>query len=65
MKALNENCASLSCIMKKDGNIIDDTIITNMGDHVSMIINGAWKHKDWKYFMEYFNKHYSHKDLKL
>lgn len=51
--------------MKEDGCIIDDTIITNMGDHISMIINGACKHKDWKYMNKILEENFSGKDVKL
>ena len=44
--------AILSVIMNKEGGIVDDCIITNMGDYISMIVNGACKHKDWAYFQK-------------
>ncbi len=34
MKELKPNFAQLSLIMNKDGGIVDDTVITNMGDHM-------------------------------
>ncbi len=49
-KELKPGHAVLSVIMNKQGGIVDDTIITNMGGYISMIINGACKHKDWAYF---------------
>jgi len=36
----------LSLITNENGGIIDDTIITNLGDEIGMVINGACKEKD-------------------
>jgi aminomethyltransferase len=45
--------AKLSLIMNENGGIVDDTVITNVGSYVYMVVNGACKHKD----MEHFNKY--------
>eukprot|EP00183_Erythrolobus_madagascarensis_P007352 CAMPEP_0185846326 /NCGR_PEP_ID=MMETSP1354-20130828/2004_1 /TAXON_ID=708628 /ORGANISM="Erythrolobus madagascarensis, Strain CCMP3276" /LENGTH=407 /DNA_ID=CAMNT_0028546445 /DNA_START=97 /DNA_END=1320 /DNA_ORIENTATION=+ len=42
----------LSVITNERGGIIDDTIITNLGDTLGMVINGACKHKDMAHMME-------------
>lgn len=51
VRELKPGTAVLSVIMNKQGGVVDDTIITNMGDYISMIVNGACKHKDWAYFL--------------
>ena len=35
--------AKLSLIMNEQGGIVDDTVITNAGDHIYMVVNGACK----------------------
>jgi len=35
--------AKLSLIMNEKGTIVDDTVITNAGDHIYMVVNGACK----------------------
>jgi aminomethyltransferase len=41
--ALREGEGKLSLITNEDGNIVDDTVITNAGDHIYMVVNGACK----------------------
>jgi aminomethyltransferase len=41
--SLKEGEAKLSLIMKDTGCIVDDTVITNAGDHIFMVVNGACK----------------------
>lgn len=38
--------ATLSLLINERGGIIDDTIITNFGDHIFMVINAGCKDKD-------------------
>jgi aminomethyltransferase len=35
--------AKLSLIMNEQGTIVDDTVITNAGDYIYMVVNGACK----------------------
>mmetsp|Transcript_58293 Transcript_58293/g.68071 ORF Transcript_58293/g.68071 Transcript_58293/m.68071 type:complete len:415 (+) Transcript_58293:49-1293(+) len=42
----------LSLITNENGGIIDDTVITNAGDYVYMVVNGACKFGDMKHFEE-------------
>mmetsp|Transcript_5712 Transcript_5712/g.6261 ORF Transcript_5712/g.6261 Transcript_5712/m.6261 type:complete len:424 (-) Transcript_5712:33-1304(-) len=42
----------LSLITNEKGGIIDDTVITNAGDYIYMVVNGACKHGDMKHFKE-------------
>lgn len=52
VKELPKGHAVLSLIMNAKGGIEDDCIITNMGQYISIIVNGACKHKDWAYFLK-------------
>ena len=42
----------LSLVTNAKGGIIDDTVITNAGDHIYMVVNGATKFGDMKHFEE-------------
>ena len=50
---LESSRARLSMITNEDGNILDDTIVTNFGDHIFMVVNGACKHSDMAHFDKY------------
>lgn len=55
---LEEGQGCLSLVTNEKGGIIDDTVITNAGDYIYMVVNGATKHGDMKHFkeqMEAFN----------
>ncbi len=53
LKSLKEGEAKLSLIMNEEGTIVDDTVITNAGDHIYMVVNGACKWKDMDHFKKY------------
>jgi aminomethyltransferase len=53
LKSLKEGEAKLSLIMNEEGTIVDDTVITNAGDHIYMVVNGACKWKDMEHFKKY------------
>jgi aminomethyltransferase len=42
----------LSLVTNAKGGIIDDTVITNAGDYIYMVVNGATKFGDMKHFEE-------------
>ena len=42
----------LSLVTNERGGIIDDTVITNAGDYIYMVVNGATKFGDMKHFQE-------------
>ena len=42
----------LSLVTDANGGILDDTVITNAGDHIYMVVNGATKHADMQHFQE-------------
>lgn len=46
----------LSLVTNAKGGIIDDTVITNAGDFVYMVVNGATKFGDMKHFGEQMAK---------
>lgn len=48
--ALNSGCLSL--ITNERGGILDDTVITNAGDYIYMVVNGATKHGDMEHFQQ-------------
>jgi len=50
LKSLEVGNAKLSLIINKNGGIIDDTIITNKGNHISMVVNAGCSEKDIKHF---------------
>lgn len=58
IQELAPNSGRLSLITNSNGGIIDDTVITNAGDYIYMVVNGATKHGD----MEHFNKVMEHFD---
>ena len=39
-------------VTNENGGIIDDTVITNAGDYIYMVVNGATKFGDMKHFQE-------------
>lgn len=48
--SLAEGTGCLSLITNENGGILDDTVITNAGDHIYMVVNGATKFDDMKHF---------------
>lgn len=53
IKGLGDGQGLLSLITNENGGIMDDTVITNAGDFVYMVVNGATKFGD----MAHFQKH--------
>jgi aminomethyltransferase len=49
---LKESFGCLSLITNSNGGILDDTVITNAGDYIYMVVNGATKFNDMKHFNE-------------
>ena len=49
---LAPNSGILSLVTNSKGGIIDDTVITNAGDYIYMVVNGATKFGDMKHFEE-------------
>jgi len=53
---LKERSGCLSLVTNEQGGIIDDTVITNAGDYIYMVVNGATKFGDMKHFQEQMEK---------
>jgi aminomethyltransferase len=49
---LSPGSGCLSLVTNNKGGIIDDTVITNAGDFVYMVVNGATKFGDMEHFKE-------------
>ncbi|KAL3809616.1 hypothetical protein ACHAXA_006615 [Cyclostephanos tholiformis] len=49
---LDVGSGCLSLVTNENGGIIDDTVITNAGDYVYMVVNGATKYGDMAHFEE-------------
>ena len=49
---LKAGSGCLSLVTNAKGGIIDDTVITNAGDYIYMVVNGATKFGDMKHFEE-------------
>jgi aminomethyltransferase len=49
---LAEGHGCLSLVTNEKGGIIDDTVITNAGEYIYMVVNGATKFGDMKHFQE-------------
>jgi len=52
IKGLAPGSGCLSLVTNANGGIIDDTVITNAGDYIYMVVNGATKFGDMKHFQE-------------
>lgn len=57
--------ASLSLILNEKGGVIDDTVITNLGDHIYMVVNGACKEGDLQHFNNVLNDKFKGKDVSI
>lgn len=50
---LAEGHSRLSMLTNENGGIMDDTVISNAGDHIFMVVNGACKKKDLAHMMKH------------
>ena len=50
--SLAEGHGCLSLVTNEKGGIIDDTVITNAGDYIYMVVNGATKFGDMEHFRQ-------------
>lgn len=50
---IKEGDAKLTLVTNATGGIIDDSVITNHGSYIYMVVNGATKHGDMKHFDEH------------
>jgi len=54
---LQPGSACLSLITNEQGNILDDTVLTQYHDYTYMVVNGATKHADMAHFAKYMDKY--------
>jgi len=47
----------LNVIMNENGGIVDDTVISNAGHYIYMVVNGGCKMKDMEHFQKYLVKY--------
>lgn len=52
-------------MMNKEGGIVDECIVTNMGEHLQVVVNGACRHKDWAFLLKAKLDEYSDADDKV
>ena len=52
IKNLKQGRMRYSLLLAEDGGILDDLMVTNMGDHIYMVVNGATKWDDIAYLRE-------------
>ena len=57
IQGLQPNHGCLSLITNPHGGIIDDTVITNAGDYIYMVVNGATKFGDMEHFNKYMDEY--------
>lgn len=62
---LSEGSGLLSLVTNEKGGILDDTVITNAGDHVYMVVNGATKFGDMEHFNRVLKDEFSGKDVTM
>lgn len=55
----------LSLIMQETGGIMDDTVISNAGDYIHMVVNGACKMKDMAHFQHYLDAEFRGADVQM
>lgn len=56
IQGLGDGQGLLSLITNEQGGIMDDTVITNAGDYVYMVVNGATKFGDMEHFQQQMDK---------
>ncbi len=57
ISALKSGKMRYSLLLGEDGGVLDDMMITNAGDHLYLVVNGAVKHEDIGFLREYLPDH--------
>lgn len=65
VEALKTGTGVYALITNAKGGIIDDTIVTNYGTHLGMVVNGACKEKDLKHLREILVTEFGGLDVSL
>lgn len=55
----------LSLVTNEKGGILDDTVITNAGDYVYMVVNGATKFGDMEHFQHILDSEFGGADVTM
>lgn len=55
----------LSLVTNEKGGILDDTVITNAGDYIYMVVNGATKFDDMKHFNSVKDAEFANADVTM
>ena len=63
--SLSEGTGLLSLVTNEKGGILDDTVITNAGDHIYMVVNGATKFGDMEHFNNVLQDEFSGRDVTM
>lgn len=53
ISALKPGRMRYTLLLAQDGGILDDLMVTNAGDHLYLVVNGAMKHEDIAYLREH------------
>jgi aminomethyltransferase len=53
ISALKPGRMRYSLLLAEDGGILDDMMVTNVGDHLYLVVNGAVKHDDLAFLVEH------------
>ena len=62
---LAEGHGLLSLVTNDKAGILDDTVITNAGDHVYMVVNGATKFADMEHFQSILTSEFADADVTM
>lgn len=65
IQRLQPGRATVSLLLNKQGGIVDDCLITNLGNHFSVFLNGACRYKDWAFLLKAKLDEFTDKDDKL
>lgn len=65
IQGLGEGDSCLSLLTNQNGGIIDDTVITNVGDVIDMVINGATKDTDLEHMRQQMSAFDGHVEFDL
>jgi len=65
IEGLDENQSCLSLITNANGGIMDDTVITNAGDHIYMVVNGSTKFTDMSHMTKVLVDEFADADVTM
>jgi len=65
LEKLSPGQASLSLILNDEAGIIDDSVVTEFGDHYHVVLNAGNKHEDMAHINKIIEQEFTGKDLKV